>query len=52
MTSSAASSSAVDPTTTFNTLLQQVGLSAKKRLATSHRVWESRERYTLEAFRA
>ncbi|BAT17108.1 Os12g0473700 [Oryza sativa Japonica Group] len=52
MTPSAASSSAVDPTTTFNTLLQQVSLSAKKRLATSRRVWESRERYTLEAFRA
>uniref|UniRef100_A0A0E0JA76 Uncharacterized protein n=1 Tax=Oryza nivara TaxID=4536 RepID=A0A0E0JA76_ORYNI len=52
MTPSAASSNAVDPTTTFPTLLQQVGLSAKKRLATSRWVWESRERYTLEVFRA
>uniref|UniRef100_A0A0D3HUD7 Uncharacterized protein n=1 Tax=Oryza barthii TaxID=65489 RepID=A0A0D3HUD7_9ORYZ len=39
MTPSAASSNAIDPTTTFPTLLHR-------------RVWESRERYTLEAFRA
>ncbi|GJM87602.1 hypothetical protein PR202_ga03572 [Eleusine coracana subsp. coracana] len=37
---------------TFPTRLQQVGLSARNRRAASRRVWESGERYTLEAFRA
>ncbi|XP_062203861.1 lysine-specific demethylase JMJ705-like [Phragmites australis] len=37
---------------TFPTRLQQVGLSPKNRRAASRRVWESGERYTLEAFRA
>lgn len=42
--------SRVEPT--FPTRLQQVGLSARNRRAASRRVWESGERYTLEAFRA
>lgn len=37
---------------TFPTRLQQVGFSAKNRRPASRRVWESGERYTLEAFRA
>jgi hypothetical protein len=37
---------------TFPTRLQQVGLCAKNRRAANRRVWESGERYTLEAFRA
>jgi hypothetical protein len=41
-----------DPSPTFPTRLQQVGLSARNRRAASRRVWESGERYTLEAFRA
>uniref|UniRef100_A0A0E0BPK2 JmjN domain-containing protein n=1 Tax=Oryza glumipatula TaxID=40148 RepID=A0A0E0BPK2_9ORYZ len=52
MTPSAASSNAANPSPTFPTCLQQVGLSAKNRRAASRRVWESGERYTLEAFRA
>ncbi|XP_052138828.1 uncharacterized protein LOC127757365 [Oryza glaberrima] len=51
-TPSAASSNAADPSPTFPTRLQQVGLSAKNRRAASRLVWESGERYTLEAFRA
>lgn len=39
-----------DPSPTFPTRLQQVGLSARNRRAASRRVWESGERYTLEAF--
>ncbi|KAB8117198.1 hypothetical protein EE612_058908 [Oryza sativa] len=48
----AAASSNGDPSPTFPTRLQQVGLSARNRRAASRRVWESGERYTLEAFRA
>jgi hypothetical protein len=51
----AASTAAGDvaaPAPTFPTRLQQVGFSAKNRRPASRRVWESGERYTLEAFRA
>jgi hypothetical protein len=51
----AASTTAGDveaPAPTFPTRLQQVGFSAKNRRPASRRVWESGERYTLEAFRA
>ncbi|CAN6338137.1 unnamed protein product [Urochloa humidicola] len=40
------------PAPTFPTRLQQVGFSTKNRRPASRRVWESGERYTLEAFRA
>uniref|UniRef100_A0ACD5Y5Y0 Uncharacterized protein n=1 Tax=Avena sativa TaxID=4498 RepID=A0ACD5Y5Y0_AVESA len=50
--SNAAASAAGDAVATFPTRLQQVGLSTKNRRGANRRVWESGERYTLEAFRS
>uniref|UniRef100_A0ACD5XP48 Uncharacterized protein n=1 Tax=Avena sativa TaxID=4498 RepID=A0ACD5XP48_AVESA len=50
--SNAAASAAGDSVPTFPTRLQQVGLSTKNRRGANRRVWESGERYTLEAFRS
>ncbi|EMS46491.1 Lysine-specific demethylase 5D [Triticum urartu] len=49
--SNAAASASGDAGPTFPTRLQQVGLSTKNRRGANRRVWESGERYTLEAFR-
>ncbi|XP_071676025.1 lysine-specific demethylase JMJ705 isoform X3 [Lolium perenne] len=50
--SNAAASAVGDAVPTFPTRLQQVGLSTKNRRGANRRVWESGERYTLEAFRS
>ncbi|CAM0950227.1 unnamed protein product [Alopecurus aequalis] len=50
--SNASASAAGDALPTFPTRLQQVGLSTKNRRGANRRVWESGERYTLEAFRS
>ncbi|CAN6347452.1 unnamed protein product [Urochloa humidicola] len=48
----AAAAGGIDGAPTFPTRLQQVGFSTKNRRPASRRVWESGERYTLDAFRA